>query len=340
MIMRQVAKLLAALAIVALTLVPTTSSAEAAVCKGKDLLKQLEAENPKAYASIMGEAGRTLNGNALLWKVEKGEDQPVSYLFGTMHLTDERLLDVPDEVLNALNGAEIVALENLDVLDASVTKQRMKEITELWKFQDGKSLRDYMSEEELETLRQAARRFKVGFFKMLKYKPWMVMSMISTSKCERLRKSKGQPFLDKAIGARAQRINADLVGLETLREQLAAMDSMPMKSQVAYLVGTAELASRSEDGLETMIQLYLQRKIGAIQPMFSYYSSKNKTLKTAYSEFQTHLIDKRNVVMRDRSLPLFEKGSSFIAVGALHLPGEMGLVNLIREAGYTVTAVW
>ncbi len=340
MTMRQVAKLLAALAFVALTLVPATGSAEAASCKGKDLLKQLELENPKAFASIMGEAGRTLNGNALLWKIEKGEDDPVSYLFGTMHLSDERLLDVPDEVLNALNGAEIVALENLDVLDSSVTKQRMKEITELWKFQDGKSLRDYMSEEELELLRQAARRFKVGFFKMLKYKPWMVMSMITTSKCERLRKSKGQPFLDKAIGARAQRINADLVGLETLREQLAAMDSMSMKSQVAYLVGAAHLASRSEDSLETMIQLYLQRRIGAIQPMFSYYSSDAKTLKTAYSEFQTHLIDKRNIVMRDRSLPLLEKGSSFIAVGALHLPGQMGLVNLIREAGYTVTAVW
>ncbi len=340
MIMRQIAQILAVLAIVAVALVPSTGSAEAAVCKGNDLLKQLEAENPKAYANIMGQAGRTLNGDALLWKVEKGEDRPASYLFGTMHLTDERLLDVPDEVLDALNGAEIVALENLDVLDSTVTKQRLKEIPELWKFEEGKSLRDYMTEEELETLRTAARSYRVGFFKLLKYKPWLVMSMISTSKCERLRKADGKPFLDKAIGARAQRINADLVGLESLREQLAAMDSMPMKSQVAYLVGTAHLANKSEDSLETMIQLYLQRKIGAIQPMFSYYSSKNKTLKTAYSEFQTHLIDKRNIVMRDRSLPLFEKGSSFVAVGALHLPGEMGLVNLIREAGYTVTAVW
>lgn len=338
MVMRQVAKILIALAFFTLSFLPST--AHAAVCKGKDLLKQLEIENPKAYASIMGQAGRTLNGNALLWKIEKGEDNPPSYLFGTMHVTDDRLLDVPDEVLDALNGADIVALENLDVLDRTVTSQRLKEIPELWKFEDGKSLRDYMTEQDLETLRAAARSFKVGFFKILKYKPWLVMSMLSTSRCERLRKADGKPVLDNAIGARAQRINAELVGLESLREQLSAMDSMPMKSQVAYLVGTAHLADKSQDGLETMIQLYLQRKIGAIQPMFSYYSSKSNSLKTAYSEFQTHLIDKRNIVMRDRSLPLFEKGSSFVAVGALHLPGEMGLVNLYRQAGYTVTAVW
>ncbi len=338
MLMRQVARILTALAFFTLAFLPGT--AHAAVCKGKDLLKQLEIDNPKAFASIMGQAGRTVNGNALLWKIEKDKDKPASYLFGTMHVTDDRLLDVPDEVLNALNGAEIVALENLDVLDRSVTKQRLKEIPELWKFEDGKSLRDYMTEQDLETLRTAAKSFKVGFFKMLKYKPWLVMSMISTSRCEVLRKKTGKQFLDKAIGARAQRINAELVGLESLREQLSAMNSMPMKSQVAYLVGAAQLAHKSDDNLETMIQLYLKRKIGAIQPMASYYSSKTKTLKTAYSDFQTHLIDKRNIIMRDRSLPLFEKGSSFVAVGALHLPGEMGLVNLYREAGYTVTAVW
>lgn len=338
MVMCRVARILSALAFFTLVFAPT--AAHAATCRGNDLLKQLEADNPKAYAAIMGQAGRTLNGNALLWKIEKGADKPASYLFGTMHVTDDRLLDVPDEVLDALNGADIVALENLDVLDRTVTKQRLKEIPELWKFQEGKSLRDYMTEQELETLRTAARSFKVGFFKILKFKPWLVMSMISTSKCERSRKASGKPFLDKAIGERAQRINAELVGLESLREQLSAMDSMPMKSQVAYLVGTAKLADKSADSLETMIQLYLQRKIGAIQPMFSYYSSESSSLKNAYSEFQTHLIDKRNIIMRDRSLPLFEKGSSFIAVGALHLPGEMGLVNLYREAGYTVTAVW
>ena len=338
MLFRQVIQIVAGLILLSLVLAP--ASAQARVCKGNNLLKELESKNPAAFARIMGQADRTLNGNALLWKVQKEPDDPVSYLFGTMHLTDERLLDVPDEVVDALNGAQVVALENLDVLDSSVAKQRMREIKELWQFGEGESLRDHMTEQQLEVLRKAARRFGGGFFKMLKFKPWLVMSMIGSSQCEKHRKNAGKMFLDKAIGARAQTIHADLVGLESLREQLAAMDSMPMESQVAYLVGTAHMADKASDGLETMIQLYLQRKIGAIKPMFSYYSGKDRSLDNAYSEFKTHLIDKRNLVMRDRSVPLLERGNAFIAVGALHLPGESGLVNLYREAGYKVTAVW
>ncbi len=338
MFLRQIVQIFAGLVLLSLVFAP--ASAQARSCSGDNLLKKLETANPAAYAKIMGQADRTLNGNALLWKVQKEPDDPASYLFGTMHLTDDRLLDVPEEVINALNGAQIVALENLDVLDSSVAKQRMREIPELWKFDDGETLRDHMSKEQLEVLRKAARRFKVGFFKMLKFKPWLVMSMIGSPQCEKLRKNAGKMFLDKAIGARAQTINADLIGLESLREQLAAMDSMPMESQVAYLVGTAHMADKATDGLETMIQLYLQRKIGAIKPMFSYFSGKNQSLDNAYSAFKTHLIDKRNLVMRDRSVPLLERGNAFIAVGALHLPGESGLVNLYREAGYKVTAVW
>ena len=64
MVMRQVAQILTALAFVTLVFMP--SAASAATCKGRDLLKRLEADNPKAFAKIMGQAQRTLNGDALL----------------------------------------------------------------------------------------------------------------------------------------------------------------------------------------------------------------------------------------------------------------------------------
>ena len=51
------------------------------------------------------------------------------------------------------------------------------------------------------------------------------------------------------------------------------------------------------------------------------------------------IITDRNVNMRNRAKPLIDRGSAFIAVGALHLPGKNGLVTLFRDAGYTVTPV-
>ena len=52
---------------------------------------------------------------------------------------------------------------------------------------------------------------------------------------------------------------------------------------------------------------------------------------------QPTLIDERNLRMRDRLLPILEKGDAFVAVGAMHLSGETGLVELLRQSGYTVT---
>jgi uncharacterized protein len=51
------------------------------------------------------------------------------------------------------------------------------------------------------------------------------------------------------------------------------------------------------------------------------------------------MITGRNRTMADKAAPLLDRGSAFMAVGALHLPGPTGLIELFRTAGYTVTAV-
>ena len=93
-------------------------------CAGNNLMEVLKREKPMDYKAILDEGRAEANGNALLWKIEK-PGVPASWLFGTMHLTDERLIDVPDEVLNALNGAATVAVENVDVMDPSVSKRQI-----------------------------------------------------------------------------------------------------------------------------------------------------------------------------------------------------------------------
>jgi uncharacterized protein YbaP (TraB family) len=52
---------------------------------------------------------------------------------------------------------------------------------------------------------------------------------------------------------------------------------------------------------------------------------------------ERELIDKRNLTMHERAMPLIDRGNAFIAVGALHLPGDKGLVELLRQSGYKVT---
>lgn len=88
--------------------------------------------------------------------------------------------------------------------------------------------------------------------------------------------------------------------------------------------------------METTTALYLKGEIGLIMP------SLRKIVPDSLSEedyelFLKYLISDRNQVMADRAVPIIDKGNTFIAVGALHLPGKVGIIELLRAKGYRVT---
>jgi uncharacterized protein YbaP (TraB family) len=131
----------------------------------------------------------------------------------------------------------------------------------------------------------------------------------------------------------------ELEGLETGQEQFEAMNSVPLDKQVELLTGTAALYHLLPDMFETMIALYLDGEIAMIMPTLTGIGMLNgQDEDESESLFQQFLIVDRNRTMAERALPILEKGNVFIAVGALHLPGEEGIVELLRKAGYTVTA--
>ncbi len=96
---------------------------------------------------------------------------------------------------------------------------------------------------------------------------------------------------------------------------------------------------RIDDLIETMVQLYLQRQLGAIWPLQLVLSEKVGVSAKVFESAEQSLLTTRNLGMRDKALEYLADGSTFMAVGALHLPGRQGLVALLREAGYALTAV-
>ena len=91
---------IAALAIAALPLTGASAAEKDAFpdkCRGIDMLAETAARDPQTYNRIMAEAAATKNAGAILWKIEK-EGRPASYLFGTVHLTDERVTNLSPAV--------------------------------------------------------------------------------------------------------------------------------------------------------------------------------------------------------------------------------------------------
>jgi uncharacterized protein YbaP (TraB family) len=149
----------------------------------------------------------------------------------------------------------------------------------------------------------------------------------------------GATVLDQKLEELATSHDLRPVGLETAEEQLRSTAKPSIESQIAGLKANLRLQPRLDDLMETTIRLYLSRNIAAMLPLTEVLIGDEALAAAAIGEFQQELIVNRNRRMAERALPLLAEGGAFIAVGALHLPGDAGLVALFRKAGYSVTPV-
>jgi uncharacterized protein YbaP (TraB family) len=161
--------------------------------------------------------------------------------------------------------------------------------------------------------------------------------MVAMPVCELARKEAGEPVLDVKLAHDAEAAAKTVVGMETVAEQLGAMASLPMEFHVDGLVETLRLGDRMDDVIETMVQLYEREETGMFWPLFRAVLPSGADQESGYVAFEETMIKARNRTMAERSAPYFSAGNAFVAVGALHLAGPEGLVELLRAAGYTVT---
>lgn len=311
------------------------AQAQAPRCVGQDIAPELKERQPAEWARITQAADRTVNARAIFWRID-GPKGPPSHLFGTIHLTDDRINALPVAVQLALGSAKKVALEVADLSPQSLGAA-IGRVQKLLVFGDGRSLEVLLSPEELAVARGAVIKSGMPGAAIGSLKPWVVNMMLSLSDCERQRSGTGLKALDLRLGDIAKQRGIPLVGLETLDDQLRAMAAVPDGDQLTVLKAGLRLYARTDDMIETMVRRYLARELGLIWPMQEALWREAGYQPAAFASFQHELVTVRNAHMRDAALPLLAEGGTFIAVGALHLPGQNGLVELFRAAGYKVT---
>ena len=312
--------------------------AAAQKCAGRDVMPEFKAKDPEIYAAIEAAARATPNTDALLWRIERegAKDIPPSYLFGTIHLSDERVTALPWRAKGALADSKSVMLEVAD-LSPAATQAVMSEATDLFMFNDGRRLDTLLSADEFKTVKTTLQAAGLPADVGAMFKPWIVYMLLSVSDCERRKVQAGATVLDMQIAGIAKKRGVPVTGLETVKEQLVSLASVPDAQQVEMLKATLHWAKRTDDLMETVLQLYLKRQMGSAWPFQVALARKAGIDPAPLAAFYEKVLLERNVRMRDRALPALEKGGTFIAVGALHLSGNDGLVALFRNAGYTVT---
>lgn len=307
-------------------------------CGGKDLMAELQKSDPAKYASIIADGDKVENGRGIFWKIEKPGLKP-SWLLGTMHVSDSRVVTMPKGAPEAVAAADTIVVESDEILDDKKAAAALFANPSLTMLTDGSTISQHLSPEENARLEAGLKARGIALAAVSRMQPWLISSSFEMTGCEVRRKAAGAKFLDQKLAGDAAAEGKQVKGLETLAEQAKAMSDLPIALHLKSLMQTLSLGDKINDVNETMTDLYLAGNIGAMIPMLKVIEPDQNISDDDTAAFEQRIILDRNKVMAERSAPILEKGNAFIAVGALHLAGDQGLVALLRKQGFTVTAV-
>ncbi len=276
-------------------------------------------------------AGAMPFSDGVLWRVERA-DGAASYVFGTLHSTDERVTALPQPVSEAFAASQTLAIEC--ILD----NPAILKISRAMLLPASERLDASMSAPQVARLKDAVAHYHMPFKIVTRFKPWGAMMLFSVPPSEHLRAAAGLQPLDERLRAQAEASGKAVFGLETVDEQIETLDGMGPADQMLMLDSTLQEAGEIERVFARLRDAYLARDLVTVYGLLNAEKSDDAT--GAVGRFEQRLIIDRNRRMVQRMDKLLRQGHAFVAVGALHLPGAHGILQLLTDEGYQVTRVY
>ncbi|NNG04421.1 MAG: TraB/GumN family protein [Inquilinus sp.] len=290
-------------------------------------LLALVATAPPAAA----ETGPMAYGQGLLWRIDTPGVRP-SYLFGTIHLSDPRATALPPPVTEALTASDSLSVEL--VLDGA-TQQQLGAAMVLT---GGRTLDGMIGTDLFAEVVAAARPYGLPEPALRMLEPWAVMAMLSIPPEELARTMSGQPSVDQLLQNIATANGIRLHALETVTEQVEALSGMSDADEIEMLRQTVDQQSKVAAMIDEMVGHYVNRDIGGLHAFMLEQSMGDDP--ALLDRFLDRILDVRNRRMVDRMADVMAEGNAFVAVGALHLPGDTGLLSLLEQRGHSVSRVY
>lgn len=266
--------------------------------------------------------------NTLLWKISGNGLEKPSYLFGTIHMlcADDAVLSA--NMKKALSNCDEVYFEvdmdNIFEMLGAMNKMKMKGDTtlrDLLSAGDYKKVKDYFE----------GRSSMLPFSMLETYKPILAASTLEQGSmpCD------NTAMMEQVIMEEAKQYNKTVKGLETMAYQAGMLDSIPYKLQAQQLVSyidSVNNGSSDDTQMKAMFDAYNKQDLKKLEEMMV-------ETDAGMAGFTDILLFHRNRNWVNKLKTLLPKKSLVIAVGAGHLPGEKGVISLLRKEGYTVTPV-
>ena len=262
-----------------------------------------------------------------LWRISK-PGVADSYVLGTIHIADPRVAVVSPQVAGALARSRILAVE----LIPEAGDARTSEFEEL---EGNGRLEPLLGPATFARVRDelAAQGIAPPVFERMK--PWAAMLKISRSA-----PALEQTTLDDNLFVAARLRRLHILPLELLEEQIAAFDTVPVATQVALLNHALDHRPALDANVAPTIAAWLRGDLAALARISAGAQEQFPGMRPHYERLVRHIIHDRTALMHHRLFMPLRKGRVFIAIGALHLPGELGLLALLQRDGYRLSRVW
>jgi uncharacterized protein len=259
----------------------------------------------------------------LLWKVTGiGLEHP-SYIFGTLHIICPEEFTVFPGTVEMLDQSEQLVLE-LDLSDPSL----LLGIQMGMFMKDNTELGNIVTEEEMELLSSFfidSLSMDINF--LARIQPFFLSTMLYPHMLKCFPKSYEQFFLDQA-----KEREMDVIGLETLEEQLHVFEALTYREQADLFIEILTEYNEKRRELREMLDLYLATDLQGLNKIFEDTSFENE-------EFNRRLLQDRNHRWIGRMEELMLEKPTFFALGAGHLPGDEGILQLLVDRGYVLEKV-
>ncbi|MBS1665017.1 MAG: TraB/GumN family protein [Bacteroidetes bacterium] len=268
---------------------------------------------------------QTSSPHTLLWRISgKGITKP-SYLFGTMHIVCAQDAVLSDSLKAVIAGCDELYFE-INLGDMAGMLNSMKYM----RMNDSKKLSDLLKPEEYAKVKEYfSKHVSILPFGMLeRFKPMLISGLIEEQGME----CQTADGMELTIMKEGRPYHKPINGLETAEYQAGLFDSIPYELQAKELVSYIDSAEENSKQMQHLVDLYKKQDLDGIEKL----SQKDETGINGYMDLllynrNRNWIKKLDGVLKSKSL--------LVAVGAAHLPGPNGVIELLRKAGYTVEPV-
>jgi uncharacterized protein len=267
---------------------------------------------------------------SLLWEITSKEQIKASYLFGTIHLIPAKDYFWTDKMEKAFQSTDVVVFE-LDMNEMNDMSKMLGLMQHLFMHGDT-TLADLLTKSDYDKLAAKMQNLGLPLFMFERMKPFFLTTFLSDDFSSGNIQEGTMKSYELELTEKANRSGKTVSGLETIEFQASLFDKIPYKEQAKML--SQMLNDESEDSesnsLNQLVDLYKNQDI---QRLYYYMQSEESGIET----FQDDLVNTRNQQWIQPMIEKMKKQTVFFAVGAGHLPGEHGVIHLLRKQGFKVT---